>query len=81
MKFFQKRGDTSTIRKVVSDDKAIRYGVVGTIEDLLAARILEYCDGKPEMWMFIPFSGYNKAHIGKTRAEAVEELSEGENEQ
>ena len=81
MKYLKHKDDTSTIRKVVSDDKAKRYGVVGTIGDLLTANILEYCDGKPEMWMFIPFSGYNKAHIGKTRAEAVEELAEGENEQ
>ena len=76
MKFFQKRNDTSTIRKVWDDEKTICYGIVGTMADLSAANIITLAEGgDPGMWLFIANLGViHKDHMGTTRDEACEEL-------
>jgi hypothetical protein len=53
VKFTTKKGDTSTIRKVWSNDKEVCYGIVGTVGDLLTAKILTYCDYKEDGWAFL----------------------------
>ncbi len=71
MKFTVKKGDASTIRKVWSDDKEVCFGVVGTVGDLLEAKILAYCDYKTDGWAFLPFPGImQKAWFGPTREDA-----------
>lgn len=75
MRFTIKKGDTSTIRKVWSDDKEVCYGVVGTVGDLLKAGILEYADYSPETWAFIPGPGImQRAWFGATREAALANL-------
>lgn len=76
MKFFQKRGDTSTIRKVWDDEKAHCYGIVGTMADLSAANIITLSEGgDPGLWLFIANLGTVYVdHLGTTREEACEEL-------
>ena len=71
MKFTVKKGDTSTIRKVWSNDKEVCFGVVGTVGDLLAANILTSCDFDKGDWAFLPFPGImQKAWFGPTREDA-----------
>lgn len=75
MKFTVKRGDSSTIRKVWSDDKEVCYGIVGTVGDLLRAGILEYSDYSAEVWAFIPGLGImQRAWFGATREDALANL-------
>lgn len=45
-----------SIRKVVSDDRSVKYGVLGTVEDLTKMGFVE-CDLPGETWMFIPLTG------------------------
>lgn len=74
MKFIKKKGDVSTIRKVVSDDKKIAYGLVGTVCDFLKANILDYCDYAGETWVFIPYPEQTKKYpirFGKTREDLI----------
>lgn len=80
MKFTVKKGDESSIRKVWSDDKKVCYGIVGTVRDLLAAKVFDYCDYSPETWAFVPFPETNqKVWFGKTREAACANI-EGETE-
>lgn len=75
MKFTNKRGNTSTIRKVWSDDKEVWYGLVGTVGDLLEAKILTYADYPAEAWAFIPGLGVmQKARFGATREDVISDL-------
>lgn len=76
MKFTKKKGDTSTIRKVWSDDHEVCFGVVGTVGDLLAARIFDYCDYSKDAWAFIPAIGVlQKAWFGSSREAACEHIN------
>ena len=75
MKFTKKRGHEGSIRKVWSDDKEVRFGVVGTVGDLLQQGILEYADCSPETWAFLPAPGVlQKPWFGKTREDALANL-------
>lgn len=74
MKFTKRKGDTSTIRKVYSGDKATCYGVVGKIGDLLKAGILERSNYPDDLWLFLSDCGAFQNHMGKTRDEALELL-------
>lgn len=77
MKFTKRKNDTSTIRKVWSNDKEVCYGVVGTINDLMEANIFKYCDYSPEGWCFLPASGImHRTKFGNTRDEVIEGLPE-----
>lgn len=75
MKFTLKKGDTGTIRKVWDNDKKVCYGVVGTVGDLLKAKILEYADYPAETWAFIPAPGVMyQVKFGSTREAALAHL-------
>lgn len=76
MKFTRKKNDASTIRKVWSDDKEVCFGVVGTVGDLLAAGIFDYCDYRQDAWAFIPAIGImQKTWFGDTRETALENIN------
>lgn len=51
MKLLKRRGDTSTIRKVVSDDRTTLLGIVGQVQDFIAAGIIAWDLGTIEAWM------------------------------
>lgn len=75
MRYTKKKNYQGTIRKVWDDNKEICYGVVGTVGDMLTEGILDYCDGSPGTWMFIPAPGTSyKTRFGRTREETVENL-------
>lgn len=75
MKFYRKKGDTSSIRKVYSDDKEVFFGLVGQVNDFLKVSILEYCSASPDTWAFIPALGImQKAVFGETREEVLAHL-------
>lgn len=75
MKFIKRKCDDSSIRKVKSDDKMELYGVVGTVSDLLKYGLLEWCDYSTDLWLFLTANTDYKDHFGKTREEAIEELT------
>ena len=75
MKYLKKKNDTTTVRKVWSDDREVCYGVIGTVSDLLQVGILDYCDCPTDKWCFLPAPGImHKAKFGRTREEVVEGL-------
>ncbi len=75
MRFTKKKGDTSTIRKVWSDDKEVCFGIVGTVGDLLAVGVFDYCDYKQDAWSFLPATGImQKVWFGDTREAALENI-------
>lgn len=75
LKFFKKRGYDGTIRKVWTADKEVCFGLVGTVEDLLKERVLEWCDYNDDIWVLIPYLGIlQEANFGKTREEAVSKI-------
>lgn len=70
LKFFKKRGYDGTIRKVWTADKEVCFGLVGTVEDLLKEKVIEWCDYNDDIWIFIPYLGIlQEANFGKTREE------------
>jgi hypothetical protein len=76
MKFTKKTGDTSTIRKVWSNDKEVCFGIVGTVGDILAAKIFDYCDYRQDTWAYIPDIGImQKPWFGTTREAALENIA------
>lgn len=67
--------DDGTIRKVWTSDKEVCFGLVGTVEDLLKEKVLEWCDYNDDIWVFIPYLGIlQEANFGKTREEAVSKI-------
>lgn len=74
VKFLKAKDYEGTIRKVVDDKKRVVIGIVGTVEDLLKSRILEYCDYSKTGWCFIPLSGNERAKFGKTRDAVISNL-------
>lgn len=64
MKLLKRRGDTSTIRKVVSDDRTTLLGIVGQVQDFIAAGIIAWDPGteptkeEAERWLFLDDDGW-----------------------
>ena len=78
MRFMKKKGyENTTLRWVRSDDRAVFFGVVGTVRDLLDVGLLEWCDYSPDLWLFLPAKNIYAGRYGKTREEAVSELEGG----
>lgn len=75
MKITRKKNDTSTIRTIWNDDKTKTLGVVGTIGDLMSAKILTYCDWPDDRWVFIPYLK-GEAKFGKTRDDVISFVKE-----
>lgn len=50
MKLLKKKNYEGTLRKVVDDEKTRVLGVVGTVDDLLEEKVLDYCDAPRGMW-------------------------------
>lgn len=77
MRFLKHKGDDSTIRVVANNNKTVRYGLVGTVGDLLAARILLRCDYPFDSWCFLaqPGIGLQDKFAG-SRAEAVSNIEQ-----
>jgi len=73
MRFFKKKGETSTIRMVKNDAGDRDYGLVGTVADLLAAKVFDFCEcekPKEQVWAFVPVDKINMVCFTDTRAEA-----------
>lgn len=66
MKLTKRKNDNSTIRKVWNDEKTYVYGIIGTVEDLLEAKILEFCSYNPETWCWISLKT-EKAYFARER--------------
>ena len=78
-KLLKKKGDLSTLRKVVTtDEKPNRkiLGVVGNVADLQKARILEQYDGPDEMWCFLSEKGREFDRFAPSREEALATLED-----
>ena len=72
MKLINKKGNTTTLRDVWSDDMEVRYGEVGTINDFLKSGALIQSDYDGDTWLLIPNLGImQKPWFGKTREEAL----------
>lgn len=77
MKLLKGRGDTSTIRKVVSDDHTTLLGVVGQVQDFIAAGIIAWAPGteptkeEAERWLFLDDDG---SHCGADTREGALQL-------
>lgn len=65
MKFLKKKGYEGTLRKIADDDKTKVLGVVGTVGDLIAESVLEYCDAPLDSWGCVR-TDY-EAFFGETR--------------
>lgn len=70
MKVLCKRGDESTIRILVSDDKSIVYGCIGTVSDLLSAGLFDTCSASSSAWAFI-FHDCPRAEFFDSRSLAI----------
>lgn len=72
MKLYKKRGVSTSIRTVMTDDKKRVLCVVGKISDLLVAGILEWSDYDGSLWLSI--SNYRPIadHLGHSCKEALE---------
>lgn len=73
-KLTRKKDDTSTIRKVWTEDKTRLLGVVGQFKDFEALGIIEQREGgSPELWVCLPHPERigTKDGIGETREEAI----------
>lgn len=63
MKLLKRHGDTSTIRRVVSDDHTTLLGIVGQVQDFIAAGIIAWNPGTEptkeaaERWLFLDDDG------------------------
>lgn len=69
--------EETTIRIVWRNDFEMMFGVVGTVEDMLNAKIVKWCELSHDLWVFLPAPGVMKQpYFGKTREEALEELED-----
>lgn len=78
-KLLKKKDDLSTLRKVVTtDEKPNRkyIGVVGTVDDLRKASILERYDGPSGLWCFLSREGREFDRFSPTREEALADLQD-----
>lgn len=77
MKLLKRRGDTSTIRKVVSDDHKVLLGIVGQVQDFITAGIVAWDPGteptkeEAERWLFLDDDG---SHCGADTREGALQL-------
>lgn len=69
MKLLNKKGNVSTLRKVVDDDKTKVLAVVGTVRDLVHEHVFDYCTDKPDRWACVR-TDY-EAFFGDSREEAI----------
>lgn len=75
----KKKGDLSTLRKVATTDPKPnrRYlGVVGTVDDLRKAGILERYNGPSGLWCFLSQEGREFDRFSPTREEALADLQD-----
>ena len=78
-KLLKKKGDLSTLRKVATvDEKPNRkyLGVVGTVDDLRKAGILEQYNGPLDLWCFLSQKGREFDRFSPTREEALADLQD-----
>lgn len=67
----------TTVRKVTNDEKTKVLGIVGTVEDLWKAEIIEWSDYPAKTWLFIPAPKTGlKDRAGDTKLEALRHLIE-----
>ena len=69
MKFLKKHNYEGTLRKITDDNKTGVLGIVGTVEDLIKERVLDYCDAPRESWCCVR-PDY-KAFFAENRADAI----------
>ena len=78
-KLLKKKGDLSTLRKVVTaEEKPTRknLGIVGTVSDLREARILEQYNGPDGLWCFLSEKGRAYDRFAPSREEALTALED-----
>lgn len=75
MRFLKKKGNGTTVRKVVNDDKTVVYGVVGKVGDLLKEGLFSYCDYPCNDWAFIANNTSNVI-FGESREDVTERIEE-----
>ena len=71
MRYLKRKNYDGTIRKVVSDDGANIYGIVGMVEDLVKEGVLEFADCSGSMWAFIQSDIY-KVWFGYSRSQVID---------
>lgn len=73
----KKKGDDSTLRKVATADPKPRrhyLGVVGTVDDLQKAGILQHYNGPSGLWCFLSEEGREFDRFAPSREEALVSL-------
>lgn len=78
-KLLKKKGDVSTLRKVVTtDEKPNRknLGVVGSVDDLQKAGILGLYNGPTGLWCFLSEKGRAFDRFAPSREEALVDLED-----
>lgn len=78
-KLLKKKGDLSTLRKVVTtDEKPNRknLGIVGSVADLQKIGILEQYNGPAGLWCFLSEKGRSFDHFAPSREEALATLED-----
>lgn len=58
MKYFKTKRNESSIRLVTSDDKQIRYGLMGTVEDFIKANLFGRYEGPANKIVFSDSDGH-----------------------
>jgi len=75
MRFVKTAGYLGPVRQVWSEDRTHWYGFVGRLRDFWAAGLVDYQDLSGGRWLYLPGPGLGlRDHLGRTRAEALEEL-------
>jgi hypothetical protein len=69
MKLMKKHGYEGSIRKIANDEKTKVLGILGTVEDLVAEKVFDYCDADKELWACVTPDG--NATFWKSKEEAV----------
>lgn len=78
-KLLKKKGDLSTLRKVITtDEKPNRrnLGVVGSVDDMRKAGILEQYSGPDGLWCFLSEKGRRFDRFAPSREEALAALED-----
>lgn len=71
MKLLKKHGYEGSIRKVANDEKTKVLGIIGTVEDLVAEHVFDYCDADNGLWACVTPDG--KATFWKTREATIKQ--------
>lgn len=74
MRYFKINGTNNSIRIVTSDDKRFKYGVIGTVADLVGAGIFDFCNASADTWAYVPAQEHMKASFFTNKKVCIEAL-------